>query len=136
VITGPLNHVEIETLWPLIADGMKRACERTGGNVTPSWLYQTCRTGDAMLFAIHDEAQFQAAFVGRFIHDQPEGSLFKFVALTGRGMKDWLPGLIVWARTWPRQFGVKKVVTDGSGAWARIPGFRVRVVTYEANVDG
>lgn len=120
----PVN--DIDRTWPEVAECFRRACEY-GGNVTPAWLYQMCRNGEAMLFRIDGDT----AFIGRFVDND---TAFKFEALGGHRIKEWMPHLRQWQ--WPRQFGVTRIIfeTERDGLAALVTGARKRFTSYEVEL--
>lgn len=132
MIRGPLTVEQIDTVWPHIQDDMKRAC-RHGGNVTPSWLYQTCRAGQNFLFLIERDGSILASFVAAFIEDWPGGPVVKIVALGGRNLADWVDELDAWQ--WPRRFGIERYVFEGRAGLGKVfPRAKQLYATYSIEV--
>jgi hypothetical protein len=123
---------EIDAIWPRIAAGMEECCRRSGGDITPDWLFFTCRKGDALLAVIEDgEGEFQAALIAA---PQAWGGrrVLRILALSGRDMAGWLEELTAFELP----LGIDTVIFEGRAGWGRIPGVREIRRVYEADMKG
>jgi hypothetical protein len=125
---------EIDTVWPLLAHGIKEACGRSGDDLTPWFLLQSIRRGDALLFVIVADGALMAGLVAR-----PESwggrQVLRILALTGQQMERWLP-LLRAHRHWCEALGVEAVVFEGRPGWQRVvKGARVVRAIYEVELN-
>lgn len=127
----PLSHVD--QIWPALADGMKEACRRGGGDLTPDWLFTVCRKGDALLFVAHDELEIQAGMICR-VENWSGERVLRILAACGWDMGRWLPSVCDY-REWLDSIGVAKVVFEGRKGWERaVPRARVLRQVYEVDI--
>lgn len=124
---------EVDAVWPLLAEGMKEACRRSGDDLTPWFLLQSARRGDALLFVIVAGGTLRAGLVAR-----PESwggrRVLRILALAGEEMARWLP-LLRAHRQWCDALGVEAVVFEGRPGWQRaVKDARVVRVTYEVEL--
>jgi hypothetical protein len=125
---------EVDTVWPLIAEGMKECCRRSGDDLTPWFLLQAVRRGNALLFVMIAGGLLKAALVCR-----PEvwgvRRVLRILALAGADMDAWLPALMA-ERTWRDALDVEAVVFEGRPGWQRVvKNARVVRATYEVKFD-
>lgn len=57
---------EIDATFEHIAKGLERSCERSGGDLTASYLFEQCRSSAALLVVAHDDTGIIGAVVLRF----------------------------------------------------------------------
>lgn len=128
----PLSHVD--QVWPHLSEGMKEACRRGGGDLTPDWLFAVCRKGDALLFVAHDDLVIQAGLVCR-VETWSGQRVLRILAACGWDMDQWLPAVREY-REWLRNLDISRVVFEGRRGWQRaIPQARVLRQVYEVNID-
>jgi hypothetical protein len=125
---------EVDALWPLLAEGMKEACRRSGDDLTTWFLLQSVRRGDALLFVAIAGGALKAALVCR-----PEvwgaRRVLRVLALAGADMDAWLPMLMA-ERTWRDALDVEAVVFEGRPGWQRVvKNARLVRATYEVKFD-
>jgi hypothetical protein len=126
---------EVDAVWPLLAEGMKEACRRSGDDLTPWFLLQSVRRGDALLFVAVGEGMLKAGLVCR-----PEAwgarRVLRILALTGWEMGEWLPVLSE-HRAWCDALDVQSVIFEGRQGWQRVvKNARVVRTIYEVKLDG
>jgi hypothetical protein len=125
---------EIDAVWPLVADGMKEACRRSGDDLTTWFLLQSVRRGDALLFVAIADGLLKAALVCR-PEVWAERRVLRILALAGADMEAWLPALMA-ERNWRDALDVEAVVFEGRQGWQRvIKNARVVRATYEVKFD-
>lgn len=124
---------DVDRAWLQISDGMERACNRGGGDLTAPFLFQECRSGRAMLFAIIEDQIIRAALIGR-VENWGNTRVFHILAACGKGMADWLH-MITEHETWPEVLGCEKAVFEGRKGWERmVPKARVVRQLYEVDM--
>lgn len=129
----PLIH--IDAVWPHIAEGMKKACTRAGGDITPDWLFEICRKGDALLFVAHENNAVMAGLVCK-VENWSGRRVLRILAAAGWRMERWLPALRDY-REWLQRLGVNQVIFEGRKGWERVlPRARVVRQVYEVDIDG
>lgn len=121
----------IDQVWPSIAEGMHRACMKTGGDCTAGDIWQQCRAGSAFLVIAHDEAGIHGASAWR-----PEtwatGAKLRCLALYGRNMSGWISQMHETVKKIARDCGADSLVSEGRAGWAKIfPRARQVRVLYE-----
>lgn len=128
--------LEVDAIWPHIAEGMKECCRRSGGDITPDWLFMQCRKGDALLFIVTEGDALLAAMVctsGQW----GSSRVLRIVGATGWAIDRWIDELTEY-REWVDRLGFSKVVFEGRAGWQRvIPKARVLRQVYEVDLgDG
>lgn len=114
---------------------MKKACTRAGGDITPDWLFEICRKGDALLFVAHEENVVMAGLVCR-VENWSGRRVLRIQAAAGWGLERWLPALRDY-REWLQRLGVNQVIFEGRKGWQRVlPRARVVRQVYEVDIDG
>jgi hypothetical protein len=125
---------EIDAVWPLVAEGMKEACRRSGDDLTTWFLLQSVRRGDALLFVAIADGLLKAALMCR-PEVWAERRVLRILALAGADMEAWLPALMA-ERNWRDALDVEAVVFEGRPGWQRvIKNARVVRATYEVKFN-
>lgn len=125
---------EVDALWPVFADGMQECCRRSGGDITPDWLFMCCRRGEALLFVIDVEGKPKAALVARPEQWGPDRVL-RLIAAAGTEMDRWL-GELSDHRAFIDRLGISKVIFEGRKGWERVvPKARVLRHVYEVDLN-
>jgi hypothetical protein len=128
LVPVPLEHVA--TLWPQAEGHLRRACERSVGDMSPETLRRDCLAGVSWLVLIVDgrtePAVVPAAAVVHFPR-QADGSIAcELRAAGGRSLSLWrhvVPDFEAWAR----HVGAASVRLCGRRGWERVfLGYRVR----------
>lgn len=116
-LAGP---ADVDRAWPLIAEGLREACERTGGDISPGYLWQECRAMRCFLLVANDEATITGASVWR-----PEtwggGEVLRCLAMYGR--EDDFRDLAEAALAVMKGCGATRVMFEGRKGWARSKAF-------------
>jgi hypothetical protein len=128
----PLAH--IDAVWPDLAEGMKKACIRGGGDLTPSWLFEICRKGEALLFVAHEDGKVMAGLVCR-VENWSGTKVLRILALTGHSMKTWLSELRAY-RAWLDNLDIETVIFEGRKGWGILPGAEVIRQVYRVDING
>jgi len=81
---------EVDRVWPLLHQGMERACRKARCDRTAVDIYQACRNGAWFLHIVIEDNAVMAGIV-----TQVTGDVVTVQALCGRHMKRWLPELLV-----------------------------------------
>lgn len=123
---------QVDSVWPLVADGLERACRATGGELTADYLWGECRAGRAFLLVVADIG-IRAAAVLRF-EQWSTGKKLRCLALYGTDMRDWLPQLTDAAKQLAKVGGATSLVSDGRKGWARLFNGKVLRQTYEVEL--
>ena len=127
----PLSH--IDGVWPAIANGMKEACWRCGGDITPDWLFQICRKGEALLFVAHEGEEIKAGLVCR-VENWSGAKVLRIQAACGMNMETWLQSVMDY-REWLDNLAIEKVIFEGRKGWERmVPQARVLRQVYEVEL--
>lgn len=108
---------------------MVTACERGRGNVTPLWIFNLCRKGEALLFVFFDE-KIKAAWVCQ-VQESPKGETLHFLVACGEDMDDWIGQF----RPFCKMFNVKRVEFGGRNWAAKIPGARPLFRVFEVMIE-
>lgn len=124
---------EIDAIWPHIAEGMKECCDRSGGDITPDWLFMTCRRGEALLLLIEDgDKRVLGALICR-----PEvwagERVLRISGACGVEMARWIEELRAY-REWPDMLGFSRAIFEGRKGWGAVPGVRVIRQVYEVDI--
>jgi len=136
-LASPLDRIEVagvqqvDGLWGLVADGMERACRKTGGDLTSDYLWTECRSGRAFLVVVVRDTDIIAASVWRF-EKWTTGRKLRCLALYGRHMRDWLGAHRKMIEQMARVGGATALVTEGRAGFQRVfPEARVLRQLYE-----
>lgn len=128
----PLIHVD--EIWQQVALGVEEACRRSGDDMTGPFLFGECRAGRALLFAIIESGNVNAALVCR-VENWNGCRILRILAATGHGMADWL-GAITSHRLWPEHLACQKIIFEGRRGWERVlPEARILRLTYEVDFE-
>jgi len=123
---------EVDAIWPHIAEGMKDCCERSGGDITPDWLYLACRKGEAILVTLEDSERHILGGLIAVPQQWANDRVLRILALCGRDMADWLDDL----KAYNPPLGIEKAIFEGRAGWAKVPGIREIRRVYEVDLNG
>ena len=123
---------EIDAIWPHIAEGMKDCCGRSGGDITPDWLYLACRKGEAILVTFEDSERHILGGLVAVPQQWANDRVLRILALCGRDMADWLDDL----KAYNPPLGIEKAIFEGRAGWAKVPGIREIRRVYEVDLNG
>ena len=121
---------EVDRLWPLLSDGMGKACRRCDSAWTAGELWQLCRGGGAFLVLVYDDDKIWSAGVWRFEQARPGPSL-RCVMMFGTNMRDWLNLARDFINKMAKDNGAKALVAEGRPGWARVFGMKKTGLDYE-----
>jgi hypothetical protein len=116
---GIANPVEIDAIWPVIAPGLQRACNKTGNGTSPGELWHMARSGNGFLVLILDGDEVLSASIWRF-ENWADSSVFRCMALTGKDMPKWVGILFDFAKTKMKEGGATRLVAQGVKSWPRV----------------
>lgn len=121
----------VDQVWPNIAEGMTKGCQRSGGDLSAGWLWTQCRSGNAFLFVAATETDVHGASIWQF-ETWPNGTRFRCLMAAGEGMADWFSDMRVKVEEVARHGGAAALVSDGRTGWERhLPKARKLRVVYE-----
>lgn len=122
---------EVDAIWPHIAEGMKDCCERSGGDITPDWLFIACRKGEAILLTFEaDKHEILGALIA-VPQQWANERVLRILGLCGREMDRWLEDL----KAYNPPLGIEKVIFEGRPGWAKVPGVREIRRVYEMEMS-
>lgn len=121
-----IQPAEVDYVWPMIAEGMERACEKAGSSYSNLDFYRMCRTGAAFLHIVTQEG-----IVGAVVTEpgmSRRGPFIKAVAMCGEDMERWIPDLValdLWKGARFARFEGRRGLQD------KVPGAKVIRQVYE-----
>ena len=131
---GIATSSEVDRFWPLIAERLQAACMRTGGDLSSGDLWQMCRSGNAFLVVVVDEASVIAALIMQF-QNWSGKPVMRCLGIVGERMAEWLPMAKGFIEKMAKDGGAKSFVSEGREGWSRIfPTARKLRVTYEVEL--
>jgi hypothetical protein len=120
-----LRPEQVDLFWPMVADGIGKACAEAGSDVSAGYLWQECRSGRMFLVIAQQGAKVECAWVFRF-DTWASGIKLRCIAAGGEGMSHWLEDIKKHVGEMQRQGGANGVVADGRMGWQRVfPDSRV-----------
>nr|WP_137829138.1 hypothetical protein [Methylobacterium sp. L1A1] len=118
--------VEAVRYWPAVEGHLRRACERSVGDISTDTLLADCRAGAAHLLLTCRDDTILAAAVARFCLQADGTVACELVAAGGGSLRAWqhvIPDFEAWAR----HLGAMSVRLCGRPGWERIfRGYRRR----------
>ena len=127
----PVAHVD--AFWPHVAEGVHRSCVKSGGQLSAGYLWQECRTGNAVLYMVHDGDTLHGASIFAY-RDWASGLRYVGLALCGRNAKEWFEILHEKVREDARMGGAVAIVDaarPGMKKHYRSKAIRTIQVVYE-----
>lgn len=110
---------EVDAVWPMVSAGFLKACKRSGeGDVTPGYLWQLCRSGNAYLLLVWDDAEIRMASVWQFRTSDDE-PVFHNMMMFGTGMRDWARQAHQWINDLAKDNGAVWLTWSGRRGWLR-----------------
>ena len=129
---GFASVASVDTIWPLIAKDMQKACERVNSDYTAGDLWQMCRSGNGFLAVASEGLDLFSASVWRF-----EGKTLKCIMLWGIHRPLWLRGLFEFVEKTALENGADRLAAEGRRGWLRLfPDAVVNGKNYEVMIDG
>jgi hypothetical protein len=102
--------LQVDSVWPQLADGMERACNKARCNWTAPELYQAVRNGTRFLHVATKDDQIVGGIVTA-ITETPWGRTLDVTALCGHDLRGWARDL--YAYPWLREMKINRVVAEG-----------------------
>jgi hypothetical protein len=128
------NAAEVDQFWPAFAQRLQIACDETGGDISSGDLWQMCRSGNAFLVLVLDEAGFKAALIMQF-QKWTAKQVMRCLAIVGDDMAAWLPMARDFIAKMARDGGATSFIAEGREGWTRIfPAARRLRTTYEVEL--
>lgn len=112
------NCQQVDQVWPIISEGLEKACRRTGGDLTSDYLWSEARAGRAYLLLASDGEPIIAAGVFRF-EAWTSGRKLRVLSLYGTRMSEWLPRGLSVVRKMMRVGNADGLVFEGRPGWSR-----------------
>lgn len=129
------NAAEVDAYWPAFASRLQTACDETGGDISSGDLWQMCRSGNAFLVLIIDEAGFKAALIMQF-QKWTRKQVMRCLAIVGDDMGAWLPMARDFIGKMAKDGGATSFIAEGREGWTRIfPAARRLRTTYEVELS-
>lgn len=130
---GLASVSEIDRLWPLLSDGLGKACKRCDSQWTAGELWQLCRSGNAFLILVYDDDKIWSAGVWRFETARP-GPVFRCIMMYGENMRAWLNMAREFIEKLAKENGAKALVAEGRQGWGRVFGAQKIGRDYEVEI--
>lgn len=128
------NSADVDHFWPTFAQRLQTACDETGGDISSGDLWQMCRSGNAFLVLVLDEAGFKAALIMQF-QKWTAKQVMRCLAIVGDDMAAWLPMARDFIAQMARDGGATSFIAEGREGWTRIfPAARRLRTTYEVEI--
>jgi hypothetical protein len=128
------TSAQVDATWPTFAERLQESCQKSGGDLSSGDLWQMCRSGQAFLVLIYDEAGFIAALIMQF-QNWSGKQILRILALVGDDMKQWLSMAKGFVTRMAADGGAKSIVTDGRVGWTRVfPTAKKLRVVYEVEL--
>lgn len=118
----------------MVAGYFGTACERTGGDTTPQYLWSESRSGRAFLVIARVGDDVLAGSIWRF-EEWTSGRKMKCLVIGGRHMEIWKDPHREFVENMGRTGGAKTIVTEGREGWQRVfPDAKVIRQVYEVEI--
>jgi hypothetical protein len=128
------NAAEVDQYWQTFAQRLQIACDETGGDISSGDLWQMCRSGNAFLVLVLDEAGFKAALIMQF-QKWTAKQVMRCLAIVGDDMASWLPMARDFISQMAKDGGATSFIAEGREGWTRIfPAARRLRTTYEVEL--
>jgi hypothetical protein len=129
-----LRPEQVDLFWPMVGEGIAKAVEATGGDLTAGYLWQECRSGRAFLVISQEGARVECAWIFRF-DTWASGVKLRCLAAWGENMDRWIEPMKAHVADMQRQGGANGVVSEGRDGWKRIfPKGRVIRTLFEVDL--
>jgi hypothetical protein len=130
---GIANVGEVDLVWPQIADGMQKACDRGSGEFCAGDFWTMCRSGQAFLIIAFDGPVVHMASVWRF---ERFGDIrtFHCLNLWGQNLREWLGPAREFVTNIARQNGASRLTACGRHGWLRAYQMRKNGDLYEVDI--
>lgn len=112
------NVIEVDAIWPHVAEKFNQAAQDHGDDLSSGELWQMCRGAGAFLIYAADEQGFGVACVARF-ERWNNGMVLRVLSLVGERMAEWMEDGTEFLKNMARIGGASRVVWDGRDGWTR-----------------
>lgn len=130
---GIANVVEVDLVWPQIADGIQKSCNQGNGEFCAGDMWTACRSGNAFLIIVFDGPEVLMASVWRFERFQ-DIRTFHCLTLWGKNMRAWLEPAREYVTNIARQNGATRLTACGRHGWIRVCNPSKRGDLYEVDI--
>lgn len=128
------SNNEVDALWPIFAERLQLACEKTGGDISSGDLWQMCRSGNAFLLVVSGNGDFVAALIMQF-QKWTSKQVMRCLGIVGTDMDLWMPMAKDFISNMAREGGATSFVAEGREGWSAIfPEAKKLRVTYEVKL--
>jgi hypothetical protein len=129
-----VSPILVDRVWPLIQEGMQKACRKGGNQFSEAWLHVSCRRGDAYLCVLHEDGDLGPITMSAVVQEQQwlNRQVLYVLAIAGTLADERWMEMANWARqTFP---GCQSFVFEGRAGWGRFPGVKTLRHVYEMDV--
>jgi hypothetical protein len=131
---GIANAQEVDQVWPLISSRLQKAQERYASSLSSGDMWQLCRSGNAFLVVVWDDADLKGALIMQFQRWASKQVMY-CMAIVGDGVSEWMPMARAFISQMAKDGGAESFVAEGRDGWAAIfPDARKLRVTYEVAI--
>lgn len=130
---GLASLQEVDNVWPLISQGLEKACKRCNEVHCAGDLWQMCRSGHAFLILVYDDDKIWSAGVWRFQKARP-GHSFRCVMMYGENMRGWVDMARDFITKIAKDNGAVALVAEGRAGWSRVFGAEKHGLDYEVKI--
>lgn len=128
------SNAEVDALWPIFAERLQLACEKTGGDISSGDLWQMCRSGNAFLLIVSANGDFVAALIMQF-QKWTAKQVMRCLGIVGTDMELWMPMAKTFISNMAREGGATSFVAEGRDGWSAIfPEAKKLRTTYEVSL--
>lgn len=113
------NSAEVDAIWPTVGPKFNDCINRFGDDLSSGELWQMCRSGNAFLIVVMEEAGLLMAGVVRF-EKWTNGSILRVLSLVGERMADWAEMVKTYLVNMAKVGGASRIVAEGREGWAGI----------------
>lgn len=125
---------DVDAIWPLINEYIKRAVNSSLTAYTVGYLWHLCRSNNVFLMVGEDDGDVKVAAVFRFETWGGE-QVFNCICLAGDGMENWLADVVAYAKQIGACGGASKLVTNGRKGWQKmIDGLKPIYTAFELEI--
>lgn len=131
---GIANAAEVDQAWPHISARLKKAQERYGSSLSSGDMWQLCRSGNAFLVLVFDDAGIHGALIMQF-QTWASKRVMYCMAIVGDGVAEWMPLAREFISKMASDGGAESFVAEGREGWTAIfPDARKLRVTFEVKI--
>ena len=110
---------QVDAIWPRLAKGFQRGCDRCENGIEAGILWQRCRSGQAFLIVAYEDDNLLAGSCWSF-EEQDQRVVFRCLSLTGHGIKSWLADMRAFTTRIAKENGASALVAEGRKGWMRM----------------